>query len=75
MIRASKNCVRKRSSESAQLLRRTKRRNVYKVALACGVVAWLLMQVATLQLFEPARGLVRLDHIASVIVNANHSIV
>jgi hypothetical protein len=25
-----------------------KRRNVYKVALAYGVVAWLLMQIATL---------------------------
>ena len=24
-----------------------KRRNVYKVAIACGVVAWLLMQIAT----------------------------
>jgi len=32
------------------------------------------MRVKTSQLFEIARVLVRLDHVASVIVDANHSI-
>jgi hypothetical protein len=46
-----------------------KRRNVYKLAVAfvsCGKAS---------PLFELARVLVRLDHVASFIVNANHCIV
>jgi hypothetical protein len=33
------------------------------------------MRVKTLSFFELARVLVRLDHVASFIVNANHSVV
>jgi hypothetical protein len=61
---------------AANFLAELKRRNVYKVAVAYGVVAWLLMQVDrdNSRLFEIARLLVRLDHVASDIVNANHCI-
>jgi hypothetical protein len=39
-----------------------KRRNVFKVAIACAVVAWLLIQIATqvFPFFEISNGVVRL---------------
>jgi hypothetical protein len=39
--------VDQRGRESINFLRELKRRNVYKVAVAYAVVAWLLIQVAT----------------------------
>ena len=53
-----------------------KRRNVYKVAIAYAVIAWLLMQIATFHnsLKSTACSCV-FDHVARSIVNANHSIV
>jgi hypothetical protein len=52
-----------------------KRRNIYKVAVAYGVVAQLLIQVATLHhsLKSPVC-LVRVNHVARFILNANHGI-
>jgi hypothetical protein len=46
-----------------------KRRNVYKVAIAYAVIAWLLMQVATL---HGSCVLMRLDHIVRFVVNADY---
>ncbi len=50
-----------------------KRRNIYKVAVAYGVVAQLLIPVATLHhsLKSPVC-LVRANHVARFIANANH---
>jgi len=45
-----------------------KRRHVYKVTIAYGVVAWLLMQIATLHGSLNSCVLVRLDHIAHSIL-------
>src|SRR6266699_2572548 len=49
-------------SEKASLFAELKRRNVYKVAVAYGVVAWLLMQVASqiFPFFEIPNWVVRL---------------
>jgi hypothetical protein len=52
-----------------QFFAELKRRNVYKVAIAfmpCGKAS---------RLFEVALVLVRLDHVTSVIVNADHRVV
>jgi hypothetical protein len=64
MIRASKNSARKSSREAAQFLRQT------KVTQAIRAVAWPVDQAhGSLKIAR-----VRLDHAASVTVNANQGI-
>ena len=62
-IRADRNC----STVTPLLLLLPPRRSVAE--LFCGDTKQLLLS------FEIARVLVRLDHVASVIINADHSIV
>jgi hypothetical protein len=51
-----------------------KRRNVYRIAIAYAVIAWLLMQIATLHhSLNFTRLLVRFDHVVSFIEHANHT--
>src|SRR5436305_6145606 len=45
--RPGRSAVDERGSESINFFGELKRRNVYKVAVAYAVVAWLLVQVAT----------------------------